>query len=153
MNQEINKILDKNRKWMPLILLCFSLLFYLRNSFVSSQTQPTWKGCMASYHIIDLYYKWYHSNINFFKIEKNQKMLKKQWIIYNIFIIFKEILGSFEIYKLSKISRKFREKFRKFWNYGFVGIRAAESPTLANILKINQNSMETCIILKFFMNF
>ena len=58
--------------------------------------------------------------------------------MYNILIIFNEIIGSFEIYIVSKISRKYREKFTKFWNYRFVGIRGAEPTTVAKILKINE---------------
>ena len=49
---------------------------------------------------------------------------------------------------LSKFSRKLREKFRKFWKYGFVGVRSASE----NIQKLVEKSTETRKNLKIFMN-
>ena len=58
-------------------------------------------------------------NFAFFKLENFQKMLKNQWKIYNFLTIVKEILRFFE--NFIEMSWKLREKFRKFWKYGFVG--------------------------------
>ena len=55
---------------------------------------------------------------------------------------------------LSKFSQKCREKFRKFWKYGFVGGSgggAAEASE--NIKKLVEKSMENGKILKLFMKF
>ena len=62
---------------------------------------------------------------------------------YNFLKICKEILRFFE--NLSKFSRKFREKLRKFWKYGFVTGSAAElPPKLAKLFKkVTEKSMET----------
>ena len=76
-------------------------------------------------------------------------MLKKQFKIYNFLKICKEILRFFEIYL--NFYRNFREnlgKIKKLWKYGFVGVEANE-----NIKKLVDISMETCKILKIFMNF
>ena len=83
-------------------------------------------------------------------------MLKNQWKFYNLLKFFKEILrfveNFFEI--LSKFSRKFMEKFRKFWKYGFVEGSGAEPPEAReNIKKFVEKSMENCKILKLFMKF
>ena len=54
---------------------------------------------------------------------------------------------------LSKFSRKFREKFRKFGKYAFVGGSGAEPPEASEIIKnLVEKSMETCKLLKTFMN-
>ena len=53
----------------------------------------------------------------------------------------------------SKLSRKFREKFRKFREYAFVGGSGAEPIEASEIIKkLVEKSMETCKILKIFMN-
>ena len=45
------------------------------------------------------------------------------------------------------------EKFRKFWKYGFVGGSGADPPEASeNIKKLVEKSMETCKILKIFIN-
>ena len=92
-------------------------------------------------------------NFAFFKLENFQKMLKNQWKIYNFLRILKEILRFFE-----KFYRNFREnlgkKFRKSWKYGFVGGPGAEPPEASeNYKKLVEKSLETCKILKIFMNF
>ena len=45
------------------------------------------------------------------------------------------------------------EKFRKFWKYGFVGGSGAEPHEASENLKTAEKSIETCKILKIFMNF
>ena len=55
---------------------------------------------------------------------------------------------------LSKFSRKFREKFRKFWKYACRGGSGAEPSEASEIIKnIVEKSMETCILLKIFINY
>ena len=46
------------------------------------------------------------------------------------------------------------EKFRKFWKYAFVGVRAASPLEAIEIIKsLVEKSMETGKILKIFMNY
>ena len=64
---------------------------------------------------------------------------------------FCDFLKIFEIF--SKFTRKFREKFRKFWKYAFVGGSGAKPPEASDIFKnLVEKSMETCK-LKVFMNY
>ena len=62
-----------------------------------------------------------------FRVFSNSKIFKKclknQWKNYNYLKILKEILRFFEIFlkSLSKFSRKFNGKCRKFWKCAFVG--------------------------------
>ena len=55
---------------------------------------------------------------------------------------------------LTKLSRKFREKFSKFWKYAFVGVSGGGPPEASEMIKnLVEKSMETCNFLKIFMNF
>ena len=72
-----------------------------------------------------------------FKLENFQKSMKNLPCLNS----WKEILRFFDVFKiLSKISRKFRQKFRTFW----------EICICIEIIKTPENSMETC---KSFQNF
>ena len=84
-------------------------------------------------------------NSAFFKFENFQKMLKNQWKIYNFWKLFRKFCDFFKF--LSKFSRKFKEKFRKFWKYAFVGSSSKNNKNLV------EKSMKTSKILKIFMNF
>ena len=85
--------------------------------------------------MIPFEYKPFSNSKNF------QKMFKKEWKIYNFLKIFKGILLFFEIF--SKFSRKFMEKFRKFWKYVFVrGSRDGAQESCENIKKLVEKSME-----------
>ena len=69
-----------------------------------------------------------------------------------------EILRFFEFFFniLSKFSRKFMGEFRKFWKYAFVGGSEPDPPPPESseiIKKLVAKSIETCKILKIFMNF
>ena len=50
--------------------------------------------------------------------------------------------------------RKFSEKFKNIWKYTFVGGSRGGAPDANEISKtLVEKSMETCKLLKFFMNF
>ena len=84
------------------------------------------------------------------KIFKNVKKINEKIIIFGRF--FREFGDFLKIFKiLSKFSRKFREKFRK---YGSVWGPGAEPPEASeNIKKVVEKSMENGKILKLFMKF
>ena len=81
----------------------------------------------------------------FFQTRKVSKFFKNSMNIYNFLKLYKEILRFFKM--LSKFSRKFREIFRKFCKYAFVGVRGAEPLESNDIIKnVVEKSMETCPI-------
>ena len=85
-------------------------------------------------------------------------MLKNQRKFYNFLKNFKEILLIFWKFLkiLSKFSRKCREKFRKFWKYGFVGSSGVGAPppeATENMKILVGKSMENGKILKLYMKF
>ena len=67
----------------------------------------------------------------------------------------KEILRFFE--KIFKFYRNFRENLGKnleFWKYAFVGGSGRGAPKANEIIKnLVEKSMETCRLLKIFMNY
>ena len=89
----------------------------------------------------------------FYQTRKFSKNVKNQWKNYIFGKFFKEILRFFEnvVNILSKFSRKFREKFRKFWKYGFIWVRGADPPEASeNIFKkLGEKSMEAWKFWKF----
>ena len=65
---------------------------------------------------------------------------------------FFEDMKGFKI--VSKFSRKYIGKFRKFWKYEFVRVLVEAPPETSEIRKkLIKKSMETCKILKIFTNF
>ena len=95
-------------------------------------------------------------NVAFFQTRKFSKNVKKSMKILEFFenlnLNFAIFWKFFKI--LSKISRKFRENFRKFWKYGFEGGSGGGDPEAnENITKLVEKSMENGKILKLFMKF
>ena len=73
-------------------------------------------------------------------------------INYKLFF-FENFTGNFAIFfkffkTFSRFSRKFMETFRKFWKYAFIGANQEKL-----FKKLVEKSIETCKILKVFMNF
>ena len=59
-------------------------------------------------------------NFAFFQARTFSKNVKKnQWKFYNCLKVLREFSDFLKI--LQKFSRKFKEKFRELWKYGFVG--------------------------------
>ena len=82
---------------------------------------------------------------------KDFKFFKKQWKFYKFLKILKEILRFFE--KIFKIYRNFRENLGKILeNFGNMHFNGAPKAS-AIIKKLVTKSIETCKILKIFMNY